>query len=156
MAAVAFTFQMVGGLIGDRFEKRYPIAVFSAIQGAGALILAFTTTYEMAIVFAVVWGIGFGGRTPILHALRGDYFGTKAFATILGMSSIIMGASMAAAPFIVGLQFDIQGTYRWSFIILGILSFAGSGLILFVSRPAHPTAGMPAVVEQQPSPARAP
>lgn len=156
MAVVAFTFQMAGGLIGDKFEKRYPISIFAAIQGTGMLILAFTTGYSMAVLFAVVWGIGFGGRTPILHALRGDYFGTKAFATILGMSSVVMGASMALAPFIVGLAFDIQGTYRWAFIALALLAYGASVLILFVSRPAHPTAGMPAVVEQQPSPARAP
>ncbi len=148
MAAVAFTFQMAGGLIGDRFEKRYPISAFAAIQGTGVLILAFTTSYSMAVLFAVVWGIGFGGRTPILHALRGDYFGTKAFATILGMSSVMMGASMALAPFMVGLAFDIQDTYRWAFISLAVLAYGASGLILFVSRPVHPIAGKPPLLDQ--------
>ena len=150
MAISAFTFQMAGGLIGDRFEKRYPISIFAAVQGGAALILAFTASYQMAVLFAIVWGIGFGGRTPILHALRGDYFGTKAFATILGMSSVMMGASMAIAPFAVGLQFDIQGTYRWSFITLAVLAFAASGLILFATRPVHPVAGLPPAAEQQP------
>ena len=155
MAVIAFTFQMVGGLIGDKFQKRYLISIFAAIQGAGMLILAFTTSYSIAVLFAVVWGIGFGGRTPIIHALRGDYFGTKAFGTILGMSSVMMGASMALAPFIVGLAFDIQDTYRWAFIGLAVLAFGASGLILFVSRPVDPLAGMPALAEQEPSPARA-
>ncbi|MCH8222661.1 MAG: MFS transporter [Chloroflexi bacterium] len=148
MAVVAFTFQMAGGLIGDKFEKRYPISIFAAIQGTGVLILAFTTSYTMAVLFAVVWGIGFGGRTPILHALRGDYFGTKAFATILGMSSMMMGASMAIAPFAVGLAFDIQDTYRWAFISLAFLAFGASGLILFVSPPVHPVAGEPPLSQQ--------
>lgn len=153
MAAVAFTFQMAGGFIGDRFEKRYPISVFAAIQGTGMLILAFTTGYPMAVLFAIVWGIGFGGRTPILHALRGDYFGTKAFGTILGMSSVMMGASMALAPFAVGLAFDIQGTYRYAFIVLAFLAYGASILILFVSRPVHPVAGLPPATEKDPTPA---
>jgi OFA family oxalate/formate antiporter-like MFS transporter len=139
VAIVAFTFQMAGGFIGDKFSKQYPISLFTAIQGFGVLILAFATDYTMAIAFAVVWGIGFGGRTPILHALRGDYFGSKAFGTILGLSSVMMGVSMTAAPFLVGLQFDIQGTYKWSFVGLAILAWSASILILFVSRPVHPS-----------------
>ena len=139
IAIVAFTFQMAGGFIGDKFSKQYPLSLFIAIQGLGVLILAFATSYQMAIAFAVVWGIGFGGRTPILHALRGDYFGSKAFGTILGLSSVMMGASMTAAPFLVGLQFDIQNTYKWAFVGLAILAWTASILILFVSRPVHPS-----------------
>ena len=147
IAIVAFTFQMAGGFIGDKFSKQYPISLFIAIQGLGVLILAFSDTYTMAIAFAIVWGIGFGGRTPILHALRGDYFGSKAFGTILGLSSVMMGASMTAAPFLVGLQFDIQGTYKWSFIGLAILAWIASILILFVSRPVHPSLREKAIVQ---------
>jgi len=139
LAIVAFTFQMAGGFIGDKFSKQYPISFFTAIQGFGALILAFTTGYPTALLFAVVWGIGFGGRTPILHAMRGDYFGSKAFGTILGLSSVMMGASMSAAPFLVGLQFDIQDTYRWAFVGLAVLAWCASILILFVTRPVHPS-----------------
>ena len=139
LAIVAFTFQMAGGFIGDKFPKQYPISIFIAIQGLGAVVLAFATNYPMALLFAVVWGIGFGGRTPILHAMRGDYFGSKAFGTILGLSSVMMGASMSVAPFIVGLQFDIQGTYKWAFIGLAILAWSASILILFATRPVHPS-----------------
>jgi MFS family permease len=139
LAIVAFTFQMAGGFIGDKFPKQYPISIFTALQGVGALILAFTTNYPTALLFAVVWGIGFGGRTPILHAMRGDYFGSKAFGTILGLSSVMMGASMSAAPFLVGLQFDIQDTYRWAFVGLAILAWSASILILFATKPVHPS-----------------
>ena len=149
MAAVAFVFQMTGGVIGDKFDKRYLISFFAAIQGSGVLLLAFTTSYLGAVLFALVWGIGFGGRTPILHALRGDYFGSKAFGTILGFSSLLMGASMSIAPFIVGLAFDLQDTYRWAFIGLAVLAYCASMLILFASSPIHPIAGTPQSREQE-------
>ncbi|MBI4219405.1 MAG: MFS transporter, partial [Chloroflexi bacterium] len=108
-AAVGFTFQIVGGLIGDRMDKRYPASVFLVIQAAGMVVLAFTTSFWLAMLFAVLWGIGFGGRTPMLHAMRGDYFGSKAFGTILGLSSLPMAVGMTATPVLVGLAFDIQG-----------------------------------------------
>jgi MFS family permease len=114
------------------------------MQGTSVLILAFATGYTSVLLFAVVWGIGFGGRTPILHALRAEYFGTKAFGTILGISSLIMGASMSTAPFLVGWQFDIQGTYRYAFFIVAGLAYMGAILILFASKPLHPSLRAPA------------
>jgi MFS family permease len=143
-AVIGFTFQIVGGLVGDRVDKRYPTSVFLAIQAASMVALAYVTDYPSALLFAVLWGIGFGGRTPMLHAMRGDYFGTKAFGTILGLSGLLMAVGMTAAPFLVGLAFDIQGTYRWAFIAVAAACAAGGGLILFATRPIHPSQAVPA------------
>lgn len=138
-ALIGFAFQIVGGLVGDRFDKRLLAAVFLAIQTLGMVALAFAVNYVTAMLFAVLWGIGFGGRTPMLHAIRGDYFGTKAFGTILGLSSLTMAVGMTATPVLVGLAFDIQGTYRWAFLFVSAACGIGSVLILFATRPVHPT-----------------
>jgi MFS family permease len=143
-AVIGFTFQIVGGLVGDRMDKRYPTSIFLAIQAASMVSLAYVTDYPTALLFAVLWGIGFGGRTPMLHAMRGDYFGTKAFGTILGLSGLLMAVGMTAAPYLVGLAFDIQGTYKWAFIAVAAACAAGGVLILFASRPVHPSQAAPA------------
>ena len=138
-ALVGLGFQMMGGLFGDRVDKRLLISLFLAIQASAVIILAFAESYATALSFAVLWGIGFGGRTPILHAMRGDYFGTKAFGTILGLSGVSMGLAMMSAPVAVGYLFDLQGTYRWALIGAAAACYAGSLLILFATRPTHPS-----------------
>ena len=91
------------------------------------------------IAFAIAWGIGFGGRNPILHAMRGEYFGTRAFGTILGLSGILMSVAMIVAPVTVGYLFDVQGTYRWAFLGGAVACYTGAVLILFGTKPRHPS-----------------
>ena len=39
-------------------------------------------SFPLDMLFAVIFGAGFGGRNLLTTAIRGDYFGKKAFATI--------------------------------------------------------------------------
>ncbi len=135
---VAFSAQLTGGVIGDRVEKRYAIAVFALIQAAGLGVLAIAGNYPMAVLFALLWGIGFGGRTPILHAMRGDYFGRKHYGTILGMSAFPMALGMTISPLIVGLVFDRQDTYETVLFVLAGAAVLASMTILAATRPKPP------------------
>ena len=65
----------------------------------------------MAILFAVLFGAGFGGRNPLTVAIRAEYFGPNAFATITGISSAPMYLFMLAAPLFAAFMFDTQGSY---------------------------------------------
>ncbi|HBF00049.1 MAG TPA: MFS transporter, partial [Dehalococcoidia bacterium] len=51
------------------------IAVFLAIQGIAIIIIAFADSVPLAYLFALLYGIGFGGRNPLTTAIRGEYFG---------------------------------------------------------------------------------
>ena len=72
---VAMVFPVVGGYIGDRIPIRIAIFVFTSIQAFSVVILTFATTLNLLYSFAVLFGIGFGGRSPLTTAIRGDYFG---------------------------------------------------------------------------------
>ena len=89
----------------------------------------------MAISFAVVYGAGFGGRVPITTAIRGDYFGNKAFATITGISMAPLYLFMLAAPLFAAFMFDSTGTYSVAFLILGGLGSMSGVLFLFAKKP---------------------
>jgi MFS family permease len=128
-------FQLVAGFLGDRVRKPPAIAAFIAIQGTGMLIAALIRTVPGAFLFAILYGIGFGGRIPLLTAIRGDYFGRKAFATILGVSFAPMNIAQMGAPVLAGYFFDTRGSYTLPFAALAILNFVGCGLILFVRKP---------------------
>jgi MFS family permease len=139
MAVAAFSFQMAGGFAGDRVNKRTLLPVLILIQGVALVLLAQAGNYWGALVFALLWGLGFGTRTPLLHAMRGDYFGRKHFGVILGMSAFPMGLGMMATPWIVGRVHDNTGTYVTSLYTLAIFCVIAAMTILLATKPATPT-----------------
>jgi MFS family permease len=87
-------------------------------------------------LFAVLFGMGFGGRNPLTVAIRGDYFGRAAFGKILGLSTVPMNVLlMIASPF-AGYVRDVQGTYTVAFLVLAALNFLGALLFLLAKRPS--------------------
>ena len=134
----AFIAQLGGGIIGDMANKRLIVPFLILFQGSSLVILAHATTFWSAALFAVIWGIGFGARTPMLHAMRGEYFGRRHFGTILGLSSFPMSIGMMLTPFVIGRIHDIQHTYKWSLYGLAVFCLVASLTILFATRPLSP------------------
>jgi len=135
MMGVAVVFQLIGGYVGDRMETRVAIAVFGFIQAAGFTIAVFIESMPMAILFAVLFGAGFGGRNPLTVAIRAEYFGPNAFATITGISSAPMYLFMLAAPLFAAFIFDTQGSYLIAWLILGGLGSMSGVLFLLAKKP---------------------
>jgi len=138
IGGIAFFAQLSGGFAGDRINKRLAISALMILQACAMTTLAFVNGYTLAVVFAVMWGVGFGGRPPMLHALRGEYFGRSAYGTITGLSGLFMSIGMMVAPVVAGWVFDAYGTYRWVFLILAAASVVASIVMLFATRPAPP------------------
>ena len=128
----------IAGYLGDKFPKTVLLFIFMAIQGLAILILAIADNPIWAWVFAPLYGIAFGGRIPLSTAMRGEYFGRKAFATIMGISQFPSNLAMMLGPVFAGYLFDIQGSYFTPFIIFSALSFIGGVLILFAKPPQIP------------------
>ena len=128
-------FILVGGYIGDRLPIRLTLFGFSAIQSVSVVILMYTHGPAEAFLFAVVLGVGFGGRTPLSSAIRGIYFGRRAFASITGISMIPMNFLLLASPLFAGIMFDTRGSYMVPFATLAAVSFVGAAAFLFLGEP---------------------
>ena len=135
MMAAGAASQLVGGYLADRLPKSKVIFVFCTIQAGGFAMAAFVHDAPMAFLFAVLYGIGFGGRMPGSTAIRGDYFGQRAFATITGISQAPMYIVMLAAPLFAGAMFDIRGSYFLPITILGSLGFLSGVCFLLAKKP---------------------
>ena len=133
---LALPTQFVAGWLADRMPKPPLIFFFILLQGLGIMLIAVTDQIMMALVFAVLYGIGFGGRIPLLTSIRGEYFGRKAFATIMGLSQMPNNICMIFAPLFAGFMFDTTGTYLIRFAFFGFLNILGAFLMLTVKRPS--------------------
>ncbi len=148
LMAVGAVFQLVGGYVGDRVPKNVAIFGFATLQAGGFILVAFVNSLPMAMLFAVVYGAGFGGRVPLTTAIRGDYFGKRAFATITGISMAPLYIFMLVAPLFAAAMFDAQGSYKLPFILLGALGALSGPLFLFAKKPQF----IPAAARMSPAP----
>ena len=132
---VAAVFTLIGGYVGDRLPIRFALFGFSAVQSGAVLTLMVADTQPLVFLFALLMGIGFGGRNPLTTAIRGVYFGRKAFASITGISMIPMNILLLAAPLFAGIMFDATGSYSVAMSVVSVVCLAGSSLFLFLGSP---------------------
>ncbi len=145
---VSLPFQFGGGYLGDRMPTNVALFIFTSIQGVAVVLITINTSLWMFYIFAILFGIGFGGRTPLTTAIRGEYFGRASFGKILGVSTVPMNMLLLISAPLAGFMRDQLGDYQWAFLTLAILNGVGAILFLIARRPRLPSA--------QPVPATAP
>lgn len=126
------------GFLCDRFEPRYIFFVALLVTGSGALFSLAATDTAQIYLFAVCLGLGYGGAMVCGSTLVANYFGGGSFASIMGVLMPITTTVSSLSPFIVGMTYDIQGSYTNAFMAIALLSFmAGTLLLLFGQPPQH-------------------
>lgn len=136
MTGMSMIGQLAGGLLGDRFSKRLLAAGCMLGHALALLVLAFATALWMVVLFAVVQGLAWGIRGPLMQSIRADYFGRRAFGTIMGASSTIVTLGSVSGSLFAGVMADRFGTYRTGFIVLATLAGLGSVLWVLARAPA--------------------
>lgn len=123
------------GWLGDLVEKRklvmgllLALSVSVCVMGWAAGSLAFTT-------FMIIYSLAYGGLASLQEPIRADYFGTKAFATIQGVSRSITTCGTFLGPIVAGLFYDLTKSYSVAFTIFAIVSLISTVLMFLARRP---------------------
>jgi sugar phosphate permease len=136
MTVVQVAGQLSGGWAGDRFSKRALVTWCMLGHGAAMLLLAHATAFWMIVAFALLHGLAWGIRGPLMGAMRADYFGSAAFGTITGVSSIVVMLGMMGGPLVAGILADRTGSYVSAFQLLAAMAALGS-VFFVLARPPH-------------------
>jgi sugar phosphate permease len=139
MTSMQVAGMLIGGTIGDRLDKRFICAFCMLMHMVGMLLLAFATALPMVVAFAVLHGLAWGIRGPLMQAMRADYFGRSSFGVIMGLSALIIMFGQISGPLVAGLLADATGTYEVGFTLMAILAGLGSLFFLFARRPKPPS-----------------
>ncbi len=121
---------MLSWTIGDRYDKRRLAAATMLMHGGGLLMLTFASGPLMLGAFALLHGVAWGLRGPLMQAIRVDYYGQHAIGMILGLSTVLLAIGQIGGPMIAGMMADLTGDYRAGFTLLALL--AGLGSLFFV------------------------
>ena len=135
-SAVSIATRLTTPILCERLGVRTVMAVFYILQGAPVLLLIFSSMDSVFIVFAISFGIGYGGETGGFPILNRKYFGHAPMGGAHGFQMLGAGIGMAFGGWIGGPVFDIFGSYNAAFAISILASFAGAVSIILLENPA--------------------
>ena len=138
MTSMQIVGMLLGGFFGDRYDKRLICAGCMVMHMAGMLLITYATGFFMVGAFAVLHGLAWGIRGPLMQAIRADYFGRSSFGAIMGISATVLMVGQITGPLAAGIMADATGDYVLGFTILAVLSGMGSVFFLLARRPTHP------------------
>jgi MFS family permease len=128
-------FRLIGGFLGDRIPRRVALGISIGLMGLSIVVLSTVSSFGMALLFAVPYGIGWGISTPVINAIQGEYFGRRSQGVIRGWIQMVGLPFSIAGPVLVGYVADLQGTYRWALLGMAAVILTGAGLAFLTTRP---------------------
>ena len=133
--------QIVGGPIGDRFDKGRIAAIGMLAHAAALLVLAWGEGDVAVVTFALVHGLAWGVRGPLMGSIRADYFGVRNFGSIMGASMMIFMVGNLVGPVLAGTMADQLGDYRLGFTVLAAFALCAAAVFLWARPPPPPETG---------------
>jgi sugar phosphate permease len=137
LTVMQLTGQLTGGWLGDRFSKRWICAGCMLGHATALMVLGLATAFWMVLAFAVLHGLSWGMRGPLMAAIRADYFGSGSFGMISGVSSMVIMFGMMLGPLVAGILADRTGSYVPGFSVLAAFAAGGSLAFMRARRPAR-------------------
>ncbi len=131
--------RIVMGIVSDKAGRKTVALACALLMAASLVLLLFSSSLQMLYVFAVLFGIGYGGLGPPMVALVGDTFGVRHLGMIMGILEVawVIGASLG--PLLAGYIYTATGTYRLAFVLLVAASVIVIAVILFLRSPQKNT-----------------
>lgn len=129
---------LLGGYLGDKFEKRLVASGCMLLHATGLIALTYAQGALELVFFAAAHGLAWGLRGPFMQAIRADYFGRKAIGMILGLSAMITALGQSIGPLLAGILGDATGNYILGFNVLSGLAVFGALIFWWAKRPAPP------------------
>ncbi len=133
------------GFLADRFRARRVMLFGAGLMFASTLVLL-NLTASNVLLFAIPFGLTYGGIFVLLQLQVADYFGLRNLGTILGAVTVIETIGGAAGTRITGIIADQNGgDYSQGFMLLILTTGVSLALIFllnFVIKPKEESAAI--------------
>jgi MFS family permease len=129
---------LLAGFIGDRIELRYAWAVALAMFGIGMLLVANAAGLMELYASSIMMGLGFGCSTVCLMTVIGNYFGSGAYASLLGIVLAVQTIIGGVASWAAGAIYDHFGRYTPMFDLVCALCIVVAVALGLTAPPKKP------------------
>ena len=129
---------LTGGALGDRIGQHRVFMIALCLIAVALMWLSFSTRLWMLYVFAVVFGLGFGGWTPLIAAIAARVFGTRHLGGIYGAILVGGGIGGMIGPLVAGYIYDATNGYLIAFLLGAGMALVAVALALLPASHAAP------------------
>jgi MFS family permease len=133
--------RIVFGVAADRIGRATSATISYGCTALGTLCLLGLEVWPHAAAlyaYALLFGLGFGARGPIITAMAAQLFPGPRFGVIYGILSVGNGIGGGVAPWFGGFVHDLTGSYRLAFMIAVAFCVIGS-VCFWLARPPRRT-----------------
>jgi MFS family permease len=120
------------GRAADLFGNHKILVFGFAFMAAALVLLIGTNSWSALTVFAVVFGMAYGGVVSVESPMVASLFGLRTHGLILGFISFGFTVGGALGPYLTGHLFDRTGSYEVAFLICVLLSVIGVVLLMLL------------------------
>jgi MFS family permease len=136
--------RLLCGWMLDRFFGPHVAIVFVILPAMGVLTLLGSSNAQLTTVGAVLVGLGMGAEVDLIAYLQSRYFGLRAFGQIYGYLFAVFTVGTGLGPFVMGVSYNITGSYRSAMIVfIGVLICAGWLLLRMPRSYPYPVQALP-------------
>ncbi|MGQ0655960.1 MAG: MFS transporter, partial [Betaproteobacteria bacterium] len=118
----------VGG-ISDRLGHERSLAAMYAGLGVMLIVWWLATSWWLLAVFAVVFGMCYGGYVALLPTFAMDLYGPRALSGIIGWLYTGAGIGTLIGPWLAGAAYDALGAYDVPILLAAAFSFVAAACI---------------------------
>ncbi|WP_374304700.1 MFS transporter [Ferrovibrio sp.] len=120
---------VLGGL-ADRIGRGRSLSLVMLLSGVALFYWIVAQGFFALAVFALAFGLFYGGFVALIPAFTADLFGLRAMSAVLGVLYTSVAAGTLLGPTLAGWVFDIAGSYTWPIAICALGCVAAAGIIL--------------------------
>lgn len=128
------------GWLGDLLDKRRLVMGLLLALSVSVLLMGYTAQAFVFTTCMIIYSLAYGGLAALQEPIRADYFGTRAFATIQGMSRSVVTAGTFLGPIIAGFFYDVTKSYTIAFGVFALVSLMAT-LFMFFAKPPQRACG---------------
>ena len=130
LALVSVTTRFLTPVISDYIGARGTMATAFVWQGLPVLLLFWAHDPWQFYMFAVIFGIGYGGEGSAFPVINRQYFGRGPMGSSFGWQALGAGSGMALGAWVGGALFWVFDSYTATILVSTITSIAGAIVIM--------------------------
>ncbi len=122
------------GTASDRMGRKKTAMICTLLHIIALVWLLWSRELWMFYIFALIFGIAWGGMGPAMAAIVGETFGLGRIGAVLGVLELGFSVGAGIGPVVGGLIFDLRQSYSLSFLVGVVVMLAATVLVVFVRR----------------------
>jgi MFS family permease len=123
------------GGVADNLGRELALLLMFVGMACAMLVWAFSTLFWEMAVFALTYGVCYGGFVAILPALVMDYFGGRHVSGIIGVLYTSIALGTLVGPSAAGFAFDLRHSYMLPILASVAANLAAALTLKIMARP---------------------